>query len=122
MVLLDLLRKRSGISLTVAHFDHGIRDDSAQDRLLVRQIATQHGLPFVEARGQLGKHVSEAAAREARYNFLKAVAKATLMPEGSSLATTKMTCWRQPCTICSEERAGAACVHSKVQTVLFDRY
>ena len=32
MVLLDLLSKQPGVKLVVAHLDHGIRTDSAQDR------------------------------------------------------------------------------------------
>lgn len=77
MVLLDLLRKRPGIRLTVAHFDHGIRTDSAKDKQLVAQVAKQHGLPFVYQRAELGPTASEAVARAARYEFLKATQAAT---------------------------------------------
>jgi tRNA(Ile)-lysidine synthetase-like protein len=54
----------------VAHFDHGIREDSAEDRRLVQALAREYGLPFVYREGQLGPDASEAAAREARYAFL----------------------------------------------------
>lgn len=78
MVLLDILAKMaakpgSGLKLVVAHFDHGIRDDSAEDRKLVQRVAAQHGLPFVYDTAKLGKGASEAKAREARYGFLNTV-------------------------------------------------
>ena len=76
MVLLDLLRRRPDLKLTVAHFDHGIREESAEDRRLVESVARQHGLPFVYAEGHLGAGTSEAAAREARYEFLRRVKRA----------------------------------------------
>jgi tRNA(Ile)-lysidine synthetase-like protein len=77
MVLLDILRKRPGVKLTVAHFDHGIRDDSHLDKKFVEQMAKSHGLPFVHGKGFLGPAASEATAREARYNFLHAVQNAS---------------------------------------------
>jgi tRNA(Ile)-lysidine synthase len=70
MVLLDLLTKLPGMHLIVAHFDHGIRDDSDKDQALVQKTATKHGLPFVFNQGRLGADVSEAVARKARYEFL----------------------------------------------------
>lgn len=73
MVLLDLLRQKPKLELVVAHFDHGIRPDSADDRKLVQRIAKHYGLPFVYARGHLGPKASEALAREARYAFLRKV-------------------------------------------------
>jgi tRNA(Ile)-lysidine synthetase-like protein len=73
MVLLDLLRKIHGVELTVAHFDHGIRPDSSEDRQLVQRICNEYGLPFVYAEGHLGKKASEATARTARYSFLRKV-------------------------------------------------
>ncbi|HEX8227524.1 MAG TPA: tRNA lysidine(34) synthetase TilS [Candidatus Saccharimonadales bacterium] len=75
MVLLDLLRLQPGMSLTVAHFNHGIREDSAEDRKLVQRIAGLYGLPFRYAEGRLGPGASEAAAREARYAFLHEIRK-----------------------------------------------
>lgn len=73
MVLLDLLAGQSGLQLTVAHFDHGIRPDSAEDRLLVQAAAAARGLPFVYEEGRLEPDTSEAAARAARYAFLERV-------------------------------------------------
>jgi tRNA(Ile)-lysidine synthase len=75
MVLLNLLRARPGLKLTVAHFDHGIRPDSAEDRQLVEAAAKAYQLPFVSAEGRLGPAVSEAAARNARYKFLRKAAQ-----------------------------------------------
>ena len=73
MVLLDLLRQKPRLELVVAHFDHGIRPESAEDRKLVQRIAKHYSLPFVYAQGKLGPKASEALAREARYKFLRQV-------------------------------------------------
>lgn len=73
MVLLDLLMKLNDIELTVAHFDHGIRSDSSEDRLLVQAAALRYGLKFEFAEANLGTAASEATARTARYNFLNNV-------------------------------------------------
>lgn len=75
VVLLHLLAQTPGVAITVAHFDHGIRDDSEQDRKLVQEHAAVLGLPFVYDRVELGKGASEATAREARYAFLRSVQK-----------------------------------------------
>jgi tRNA(Ile)-lysidine synthetase-like protein len=77
MVLLDILRRHPGLKLIVAHFDHGIREDSHHDRRLVQQIARKHGLPFVHHEGRLGTKASEAKARQARYDFLHKVRQAS---------------------------------------------
>lgn len=71
MSLLHMLKGQPGVRLIVAHFDHGIRDDSRQDRQLVKQMAETYGLPFVYDEGNLGKRVGEAEARTARYKFLR---------------------------------------------------
>ena len=75
VVLLDVLSKQKELDLVVAHFDHGIREDSANDRKFVEQLATHYGLPFVFAEGKLGSSASEATAREARYTFLRKAVK-----------------------------------------------
>ncbi len=81
MVLLHMLQARaagsSGWHLTVAHLDHGIRDDSAEDRRLVQDTAGQYGLPFVYHEVRLGAGSSEAKARVARYGFLHKVRQAS---------------------------------------------
>lgn len=71
MVLLDILRRQAGLGLIVAHFDHGIRADSEQDRQLVQKYAEQHGLIFEYEQGRLGVNTSEATARGKRYDFLR---------------------------------------------------
>jgi tRNA(Ile)-lysidine synthase len=71
-----LQQERAGNSdwkLVVAHLDHGIRPDSAQDRNLVQGAAARYGLPFVFHEGRLGAGASEAEARHARYDFLRRV-------------------------------------------------
>jgi tRNA(Ile)-lysidine synthase len=73
MALLHMLQATPGIHITVAHFNHGIRKDSAEDQSLVQQLAESYRLPFVAAEGHLGPNVSEAAARQARYDFLHGV-------------------------------------------------
>jgi len=54
VVLLDLLRQNKDLELVVAHFDHGIRSNSAADRFLVEQVAKRHKLPFYHDEGNLG--------------------------------------------------------------------
>jgi tRNA(Ile)-lysidine synthase len=78
MVLLDLMAKLPNVRLTVAHFDHGIRSDSAKDRQLVEATAHKLHLPFVFDTGHLGPQASEATARQARYDFLHKVREAAL--------------------------------------------
>lgn len=77
IVLLHLLHqhKQAGASLQliVAHFDHGIRSDSIEDRQLVQDLAHEMNLPFEYGEGRLGEHASEATARDARYAFLRQV-------------------------------------------------
>lgn len=73
MVLLDVLRRLPGLQLVVAHFDHGIRSDSAEDRRLVEEVAYAHGLEFACESGHLGAEASEDTARRARYDFLQRV-------------------------------------------------
>jgi tRNA(Ile)-lysidine synthetase-like protein len=73
MALLDMLRRHPEVRLVVAHFDHGVREDSAEERYLVAEAARQYDLPFVYDTAQLGPDVSEDAARQARYAFLRRV-------------------------------------------------
>lgn len=79
MVLLHLLTTNYQLpttTLLVAHYDHGIREDSALDRKLVQAAAAGYGLQFVYDEGRLGPGASEAAARAARYDFLHKVRQA----------------------------------------------
>ncbi|PJE65627.1 tRNA lysidine(34) synthetase TilS [Candidatus Saccharibacteria bacterium CG10_big_fil_rev_8_21_14_0_10_47_8] len=76
VVLLDLLRKKPGLELIVAHFNHGIRVDSAKDEILVASLAGRYKLKYEQGRGMLGEGASEATARVARYDFLHQVRQA----------------------------------------------
>lgn len=67
----------------VAHFDHGIRVDSADDARFVENLAKHHQLPFEVKREELGADASEDLARTRRYQFLRAVAK----KHGAKIAT-----------------------------------
>lgn len=73
MVMLHMLQALPNIQIIVAHFDHGIREESADDRSLVEVTAKRYGLPFEYAEGKLGAKASEAQARDARYAFLRNV-------------------------------------------------
>ncbi len=75
VALLHILQKQEGLDLIVAHFDHGIRGDSGEDRLFVQDLAKKYGLPFVYEEGKLGAKASEAMARQVRYNFLRRIGK-----------------------------------------------
>lgn len=77
MVLLEVLSQKSTLQLTIAHFDHGIRKDSAEDRRLVQARARDLNIPFVYDEGHLGRQASEAVARKARYDFLRKVQSQT---------------------------------------------
>lgn len=83
MVLLDMLAREGGHDLTVAHFDHGIRPDSAWDARFVGALAKQYGLPFVARREELGAAASEELARTRRYAFLRGEAR----KRGAAIAT-----------------------------------
>lgn len=61
----------SNFQLVVAHFDHGVREESAEDAKLVEELAHKYGLPFEVERVELGSEVSEEKAREERYKFLQ---------------------------------------------------
>lgn len=69
------LNKYASGDIIVAHFDHGIRRDSANDTEFVRQKTKDYGLSFETRRVELGEKTSEAAARAARYDFLHEVAE-----------------------------------------------
>lgn len=73
VALLHALHQLPDLKLVVAHFDHGIRYDSVDDRRHVQQLAQSYGLPFVYQEGSLGIGTSEDTARKARYDFLHKV-------------------------------------------------
>ncbi len=71
MTLLNMLSKLPDLELIVAHVDHGIRPDSAQDRVFVQQTAASYGFPFEYCELSLGANASEDQARRGRYAFLQ---------------------------------------------------
>ncbi len=75
VVLLDMMSRLSNAKLVVAHFDHGIRDDSADDARFVEALARRYGAEFETRREELGAHASEDLARSRRYEFLRDVAR-----------------------------------------------
>lgn len=86
VALLYILHKISdelGIDLHVAHLDHGLRADSANDAEYVAKLANDLNLPSTidkrDVQGYREKHrVSlEEAAREVRYQFLEDTARQT---------------------------------------------
>lgn len=75
IVLLDKLVKDGRHTLIVAHFDHGIRNNSFEDARFVERVARKYTLPFETVREELGSQTSEEVARTRRYAFLRMVAK-----------------------------------------------
>ncbi len=75
VVLLDMLAQIPGHEIIVAHFDHGIRDDSADDAHFVAGLAAEYGFPFETHREELGPTASEEKARNRRYLFLRNIAE-----------------------------------------------
>jgi tRNA(Ile)-lysidine synthase len=71
VVLLHMLRRIGRHELIVAHVDHGIRDDSADDERFVRGLAALYHLPYVTTKVHLGPEASEERARDVRYAFLR---------------------------------------------------
>ena len=73
VVLLDTfsrLQNKIPLELVALHVDHGLREDSAGDSLLVQQICEAKGLGFKSIRAdEIPKGNIEAWAREFRYNF-----------------------------------------------------
>ena len=69
-----------GIRITVAHFDHALRDASVEDARWIRALGEELGLPVVVERRDVRKHADqsgrglEETARDLRYDFLKRVA------------------------------------------------
>lgn len=75
VVLLDMLVNGHidlpDAEFVVAHFDHGIRQNSADDARLVADLAARYGLPVEIERVELGANASEEKARNERYKFLQ---------------------------------------------------
>lgn len=83
MVLLDVFEAKHHGEYVVAHFDHGMRPSAVSDAEFVRKKAAELGAKFYLGEGHLGTSASEAEAREARYKFLREVAK----KEGGKIVT-----------------------------------
>jgi tRNA(Ile)-lysidine synthetase-like protein len=75
IVLLHKLVETGKHELVVAHFDHGIRTDSADDARFVEGLANLYQLPFVTKREDLGVGASEDQARIRRHAFLRSEAQ-----------------------------------------------
>jgi tRNA(Ile)-lysidine synthase len=75
------LKDALGISLAVAHLDHGFRIESASEADFVRRMAEYLGLPFYTEKAGLKERLAgqsvnrQAAARKARYDFLNRAAE-----------------------------------------------
>ena len=73
---LYLLKDKLGIELEAAHFDHQLRgEESRQDAAFVAALCDRYDIPLHMASGEVksGKKGLEAAAREARYAFLRSL-------------------------------------------------
>lgn len=69
-----LLREKLQITVEAAHFNHRLRgEESDRDEAFVRDLCNRYEIPLHMGSGQVtpGKKGLEAAAREARYAFLK---------------------------------------------------
>ena len=69
-----LLREKLQIDLSAAHFNHHLRaGESDADEAFVRDFCAGYGIPLTVGGAQVrtGKKGLEAAAREARYDFLR---------------------------------------------------
>ena len=77
VVLLDMVVQglMKSDQVIVAHFDHGIRPESADDAAFVKSLADKYGLLFETKREELGPDASEELARDRRYVFLRDIAK-----------------------------------------------
>lgn len=80
MAMLEL-SSELGLELEVAHVDHCLRPDSAEDAAFVEAEARRRGLPFHLERVKVRKLAHrwktslEAAGRKARYRFLRRLAR-----------------------------------------------
>ena len=76
VALLDLLHgvaAECGLTLVVAHVDHGIQAGSRLVGSAVRELATKYTVPFELGELSLGPDATETTARRARYAWLREV-------------------------------------------------
>ncbi|HUL04044.1 MAG TPA: tRNA lysidine(34) synthetase TilS [Gemmatimonadales bacterium] len=71
--LLDHVALELGLTLVVAHADHGMQADSRTVGQAVRDLAARFVLPFESVELRLGPGASETVARRARYRWLREV-------------------------------------------------
>ena len=86
LALAELLinsRRRFGLELCIAHFEHGLRgQESLADAVFVKNFSEAHGIKFIGGRGDVKKFSAEnkisveTAARTLRYEFLSEARKA----------------------------------------------
>lgn len=72
VVMLHMFRDDPDV--IVAHFDHGIRQNSIDDCAFVERLAIFYHRPFFSEHAKLGASCSEENARKARYDFLNQLA------------------------------------------------
>lgn len=73
---LYLLRDKLGFTLGAAHFNHHLRgEESDRDEAFVRRFCDRYDIPLTVGGGEVkpGAKGLEAAARDARYTFLKSL-------------------------------------------------
>lgn len=112
LLALDELIKANKLSLnlTVAHLDHGLRKTSKNDAHWVENLAKDLGHEIVTRRANVKRRAAktgdnlEQAARRARYDFLKTLAKR----KGSTLVVTAHTLDDQAETILLRLLRGSA--------------
>jgi tRNA(Ile)-lysidine synthase len=76
------MRRDFCLHLVVAHLDHGLRPEAAQEKSFVRKAAAELGVPFISRKADVRQKqhderlALQEAAREVRYAFLQEAAKA----------------------------------------------
>ena len=117
---LHCIRDSHSLSLFVAHVDHGLRTNSAQDADFVRERAAALGLPCtviaVDVPRRPDGSFSEAAARDARYRALTSVAAQT----GASVIATGHTADDQAETVLLHAVRGAGLAGLRAMSILSD--
>ena len=78
--LLHLVRALPDLECLAAHYDHGLREESARDAAFVASLCRDWGVPLYTERGDAAAYARqtrqsvETAARELRYDFLRRAA------------------------------------------------
>lgn len=69
------LSKEWDFLISVAHLNHGVRNDSIKDEKFVEKLSKKYGLPYYSKKVSLPKSNIEQAGRTERYIFFKEVKK-----------------------------------------------